>query len=278
MDMTFQPAEPAAPGANTSAGVFGDIGLFEHWDRDYYHPAALPFYDLAIRRMLSALACPAGGTILDAGCGPGEHSIRVAQAGHDVVALDLSEAALQEGRRRAKRAGVEERIRFQQGDLTRLDFADHSFPAVFCWGVLIHIPQIEQALEEMVRILQPGGRLALYVTNQAALDHFVLQAARRVLGKPPARYESGALGRGRWHVTGEDRLWVWHVNVPALTAHLSTRGMVRVARMPGELTETQRRVGGPLRRGLLWMNRAYSRLNLPAQPCADNLLVFEKRA
>lgn len=257
-------------------GVFQELELFQAWDRDYYHPAARPFYDRAIRRMLRRLACPPGSVILDAGCGPGEHAIRAAREGFRVAAIDLSETVLEEARRRAKAAKLEDRITFLQGDLTNLHCEDNSVAAIFCWGVLIHIPQIEQALGELVRVLQPGGRLALYVTNAAAWDHVALRVMRRVLGKQPSRSERLAMGRGTWHQTGADRLWVWHIDVAALTQHVERHGMHRVARIAGEFTETQRRLRGPLRRFLLWVNRAYSFLYLPARPCADNLLIFEK--
>lgn len=270
-----KPRTDAAPETG-APGVFEHIELFQAWDRDYYHPLARPFYDRAVKQMLGALNCPAGGRILDAGCGPGEHSIRAARQGHDVVGLDLSETVLAEARRRVNEAGVSDRITFKQGDLTRLDFADESFPAIFCWGVIIHIPAIEQALDELVRVLQPGGRLALYVTNMRAWDHRLMRLMRWMLRKPAVQYERLALGRGRWHASGPEPLWVWHVDVPALTGCLEARGMTRVARWPGEFTELQRRVHGRARNLLLRWNRAYGRLGLPAGPCADNLLVFEK--
>lgn len=274
---TAAPETGSAPSGSTPT-VFEDLGLFEGWDRDYYHPAAIPFYDRAIKRMLRELQCPPNAPILDAGCGPGEHSIRVAREGYHVCAIDVSETVLDEAHRRAAAAGVADRISFQQADLTHLDLDDQSFDAIFCWGVVIHIRSIKKALDELVRILKPNGRLALYVTNAAAWDHTVLKWGRLLLGKTPAPLVTLRMGRGRWHGTGPDRLWVWHINVPALTHYLERRGMTRVSRIAGEFTETQRRTRGLLRLSLLWLNRAYSYARLPAFPCADNLLIFQKHS
>jgi ubiquinone/menaquinone biosynthesis C-methylase UbiE len=266
--------DPLGP---ASSKVFEDPKLFQKWDQDYYEPAARPFYDRTVKRMLGQLRCPTSQPVLDAGCGPGEHSIRAAREGFRVVALDISETVIGEARSRAAAAGVEDRITFQQGNLTRLEFADASFSAIFCWGVLTHIREAETALQELVRILKPGGRLALYVTNAGACDHLLLKWARKLLGKPAVRYESLPMGRGIWHELGEDRLWVWHFDIEALSDFLKASGMRQVTRQAGQLTELHRRTSGKLRTGLVWLCRAYSYLPLPARPCADNLLIFEKR-
>jgi SAM-dependent methyltransferase len=256
--------------------VFEKIDTFEDWDRDYYHPLALRYYDRAVLRMLKHLQAPPGSLVLDAGCGPGEHSIRVARAGHRVQALDISATVLEEARRRAAKAGLAERIEFRQADLTRLDLPDAAYERVFCWGVIIHIPDIEAAVRNLVRIVRPGGRLALHVTNRNSLDYKLLGLARAVTGKKGLPLEKGPLGIGNaYQMHGRD-LWVWRVDPAALTRFVEGLGLRRVARLGGEFTEIQRRVGGLLRPPLLLGNDWWHRLHLPAGPCITNLLVFEK--
>jgi SAM-dependent methyltransferase len=257
--------------------VFEDPKLYQKWDQDYYEPLARPFYDRTIRRMLHHLRCPEREPVLDAGCGLGDHSIRAVREGFRVCAVDISQTAIEEARRRAAVAKLDHRITFQQGDLTRLAFEDSSFHAVFCWGVLTHIREAEAALQELVRILKPGCRLALYVTNAGSCDQVILKWGRKLLGKPAAAYESLPMGRGIWHELGGDRLWVWHFDINALTAYLEASGMRPVARLAGQLTELHWRTRGKLRSSLLRLSRAYNCLPLPAHPCADNLLIFEKR-
>ena len=107
--------------------------------------------------MLEELKVEAGSHVLDAGCGPSVHSIRAARLGARVLGIDVSQTALDEAKRRVDRSGVGERVELRRQDLTHLDLASGSFSAVFCWGVVIHVPEIEKALEELARVLAPGS-------------------------------------------------------------------------------------------------------------------------
>jgi 2-polyprenyl-3-methyl-5-hydroxy-6-metoxy-1,4-benzoquinol methylase len=183
----------------TETGVFERRETLESWDSDYYHPIAERYYDRAIPAMLKALNAETGATVLDAGCGPGVHSIRAARAGMKVKAIDISETMLAEARRRVENAGFAGSVEFAREDLTHLSFPDASFRHVFSWGVIIHIPKIEDALDELARVVMPGGRLALYLTNRSALDHKLEAVARAVLRKPMTGVEDLPLRRGLLH-------------------------------------------------------------------------------
>lgn len=258
--------------------VFDSLELYEGWDRDYYHPVALALYDRAIGRMLQELAPPADATVLDAGCGPGVHSIRVAAAGHRIHAIDVSQTALEEAQRRAESAGVASSITFQQQDLTRLDLPDGEYATVFCWGVVIHIPDIERALDELMRVVAPGGRLALQVTNARAFDHKLEAFARALLRRPNRALQKLAFGEGCWYETAGERLWVWQVDCDALVSHLKKGGLILRQRIPVEFTHIQLRTRGVVRTALLYLNNLWFRLGLPPGPAATNLLIFERVA
>jgi len=166
--------------------------------------------------------------------------------------------------------------RFAREDLTRLSFPDGSFRHIFSWGVIIHIRDIESALDELVRVCAPGGRLALYVTNASAWDYKLEAVARFLLRKPLKGLERLPMGQGVWYDWQGDKLWVWRIDAQALAGYLEARGMTRIARVGGEFTELQRRMKGPLRRlALRWNNLAF-RLGLPPGPASTNLHVFEK--
>jgi len=256
--------------------VFEDLSIYEQWDRDYYHPKALALYDRALARMLSELGVGEGTRVLDAGCGPGVHAIRAARRGARVLGVDVSRTVLEEARRRADAAGVSDRIELQPEDLTALSLPSAAFPAVFCWGVVIHIPEIARALDELVRTVAPGGRLALQITNRDAWDHRLERVARALLRRPQA-WERGPLGEGRWFSEpGGGDLWVWRVDAAGLVAHLERAGMRLVSRRPVEATELQWRVPRALRRPLLDANDAWQRRGGPPGPCATTVFVFEK--
>ena len=258
------------------ADVFELRHTVDAWDADYYHPIAERYYDRAVPRMLELLGAKPGDTVLDAGCGPGVHSIRSAKAGLKVKAIDISETMLAEARRRVERAGVAGSVEFAREDLTRLSFSDGEFRHVFSWGVIIHIREIERALDELVRVVAPGGRLALYLTNDSAWDHGLEDLARFLTRKPLKGLERLPMGRGIWYDWQDERLWLWRVDAEALTRYVEARGMKRIAHVGGEFTEIQRRVKGPFRRLLLHGNNLYYRLGLPPAPASANLFVFEK--
>lgn len=256
--------------------VFDDIQTFEGWDADYYPPRARRYYDRAIKYMIEILESSPDDVVLDAGCGLGDHAIRVARQGHRVHAIDISAVALDEARRRAHLAGVADKILFERGDLTDLKLKDESFDRVYSWGVVIHIPGADRALTELTRILKPGGRLALYVTNDRAWDYSILTAACFVLRRSSPDLDRSPLGRGCWYDLQGKPLWVWRFDIAALVRRLEFLGLRQTHRIAGSLTEIQRRLPRPLRHLLLWANNAWYRLRLPPGPCVTNLLVFEK--
>lgn len=126
--------------------------------------------------------------VLDCGCGPGGISIGLAQlvpAG-EVVGIDRKPEQLECGRIEAERQGLRN-LRFQEGTIHALDFADFSFDAVLVHAVLYHVSNPEQALTEIHRVLKPGGVVGLrdsymeadvYFPRNAILDEFWTLAAR----------------------------------------------------------------------------------------------------
>jgi len=180
----------------SSENVFELEETVKLWDEDYYHPVAVKYYDEAVANMLRTMSAQQGSPVLDAGCGPGVHSIRAAKYGCKVTAIDLSKQMLSHARLRAKQAGVDSKISFQQDDLTKLSLSE-PFPFVFSWGVIIHVPDTEAALDNLARIVAPGGKLALQVANKRSLDFLLERFERWILRKPFDRVVETPLGFGR---------------------------------------------------------------------------------
>jgi SAM-dependent methyltransferase len=206
------------------------------------------------------------------------HSVRVARAGFRVCAVDISRTMLREARARIAAAGVDSTVELRQEDLTRLKLADATFRYAFSWGVIVHIHEVEKALDELARVIEPGGRLALYVSNRDSWDQKLESALHFLLRKPAVGREFLPLGNGNWYEMHEHKLWVWQFDIPALERQLEIRGLHLTHRVIGEFCEIQRRVGGPLRRMLLRLNNLCYRLKLPPGPAVGNLLVFQKDA
>jgi ubiquinone/menaquinone biosynthesis C-methylase UbiE len=102
--------------------------------------------------------------ILDIGTGSGIVALaaakRLSGAGC-VTGIDLSRGLLAEARQAVNQAGMEDRIRFEVGDAEALPFPDRSFDRVLSMFALLHFPHPERAVAEMVRVLKPGGHLAI---------------------------------------------------------------------------------------------------------------------
>lgn len=126
----------------------------------------------ANRRWLALLAPNAGERVLDVGAGIGEMSVGLAQrvgAQGTVVALDRSPALLQQTRALADQTHCSGTVIIASGDACGLPYASGRFDAVFCRRLLLHLPEPEQALAEMRRVLRPGGRLLCVETDWETL-------------------------------------------------------------------------------------------------------------
>jgi 2-polyprenyl-3-methyl-5-hydroxy-6-metoxy-1,4-benzoquinol methylase len=112
-----------------------------------------------IRYALATQICP-GKRVLDAGCGVGWGTRLLLHAGAaGASAIDLDLEAVEEARRRVPDADV------RQGDLANLPWPDEQFDLVVCFEAIEHVRQQEQALDELVRVLAPGGILMVSSPN-----------------------------------------------------------------------------------------------------------------
>jgi ubiquinone/menaquinone biosynthesis C-methylase UbiE len=109
-----------------------------------------------------------GMSLLDCGCGPGTITVGLAKIvapGH-VTGIDICSEQFELGRRLAAEHSLAN-VSFEQGDVAELRFDDASFDAVFAHGVLYHLSDPHVALNEMRRVLRPGGLLGIRDTDEA---------------------------------------------------------------------------------------------------------------
>jgi SAM-dependent methyltransferase len=97
-----------------------------------------------------------GPRVLNAGAGAGSFSLRLAENGFDVTSVDASSAAVEVLRGRVTGEVA-------RADVTALPFADAAFDAAVLGEVLEHVEDDRGALEEVARVLRPGGVLAVSV-------------------------------------------------------------------------------------------------------------------
>jgi SAM-dependent methyltransferase len=109
-----------------------------------------------------ACALAASRTVLDAGCGVGWGTKLLLDAGAAAATgLDLSEQALESARDRT--AG---RATLVRGDLQQMPFEDDSFGLVVCFEAIEHVEEPGTALDELRRVLAPGGVLLISSPNR----------------------------------------------------------------------------------------------------------------
>jgi ubiquinone/menaquinone biosynthesis C-methylase UbiE len=110
--------------------------------------------------VLDLLDLRLGEHVLDVGCGTGDDAREIAGlvgATGRVVGIDSSEVMVTEAKRRVPTSVGH--LEFRTGDARKLDFPDSSFDAVRTDRVLIWVPEVENVLSEIFRVLRPGGRL-----------------------------------------------------------------------------------------------------------------------
>ena len=115
--------------------------------------APLPF---GVAEIVAAVA--GEQRVLDAGCGGGRLTVALAEAGAEVTGVDTNAGQLTEAQRRADEAGVE--LTLLEADFNRpLPFADAAFDAVTSRLALMAAADPVATLQELRRVLEPGGRL-----------------------------------------------------------------------------------------------------------------------
>ncbi|WP_456329175.1 class I SAM-dependent methyltransferase [Archaeoglobus sp.] len=97
--------------------------------------------------------------ILDVGTGTGFLALLLAELGHEVVRIDLSNGMLEVARERARKAGMN--IEFKIGDAENLPFGNDSFDAVICRHLLWTLPNPQKAVKEWSRVVRNGGRVVV---------------------------------------------------------------------------------------------------------------------
>jgi ubiquinone/menaquinone biosynthesis C-methylase UbiE len=111
----------------------------------------------------------AAPAILDAGCGTGEGTSRLAELFQraQVRGIDIVDAHL--ARARERFAHIGSRLSFEHGDIYQIPAADRSFDLTVCRHVLHAIPHAERVIAELVRVTRPGGYLHLIVEDYGML-------------------------------------------------------------------------------------------------------------
>jgi SAM-dependent methyltransferase len=130
-----------------------------------------------------------GLRVLEIGCGLGTDGAQFAKAGADYTGVDLTDAAIDLARKRFEISGLPGE--FRVADAENLDFADESFDLVYSHGVLHHTPDTARAVQEIHRVLKPGGRAVVMLYHRGSYNYRVGIRILRRAGAGLLKSESG---------------------------------------------------------------------------------------
>jgi SAM-dependent methyltransferase len=255
-------------------------GIHEQWESAYLHPRMEAFYERAFDIVAHELRVAPGERVLDAGCGYCRHAVRLARRGIAVTGVDFSSSALAAAEQHVKASGVAGNVELMRGDLLALPFGDGEFRAATCWGVLMHVPDLERALAELLRVVQPGGRVVLMENNadswHVRLWEPFLRALKRVLGRKVGDRTMTPRGIEEWSGADDGGLLVRKTNIGWLDAHLRSRGATLVGRYAGQYTEIYVSLPAFLRAPVLAFNERQCGRKDSASRALGNILVFQR--
>jgi ubiquinone/menaquinone biosynthesis C-methylase UbiE len=141
-----------------------------------------------------------GRDVLEVGCGLGTDGINFARAGAAYTGIDLTEASIELVRRRFEIEGLDANLKV--ADAENLPFADASFDLVYSHGVLHHTPDTARAIDELYRVLRPGGAAMVMLYHKNSYNYYVNIMALRRIGVRLLRFNWGP--RLVHKITGED--------------------------------------------------------------------------
>jgi ubiquinone/menaquinone biosynthesis C-methylase UbiE len=193
--------------------------------------------------LLSQLAGPAPRRVLDVGCGTGFLALRFAELGHTVTGIDLAPQMIDRARSKAEQADLD--VDFRVGNAEALDFPDKHFDWVVGRHLIWNLPDPERGVTEWLRVLRPGGRLALIEGKWAYNEALARRYAR------PA-----------W------RFLAWIIEVAADLASRGRGTYRRYRRIEVQLPFS----GGPTAKRLVEFLRAYDLEDLAVEPLMDSTL------
>lgn len=147
--------------------------------------------DEAVAFIAGHLPEPAGGVrLLDAACGTGAFALGLAPLVGEVTATDYAAKMVERTERKAARLGMRN-VSCAQADVTELPFSDDAFDVAIAGNVLHLLPDPERALDELARVVRPGGILALptYVNAETGGGTRFLALAKRMGFAPESAWD-----------------------------------------------------------------------------------------
>lgn len=157
-------------GNDPCGAIHGDG--YEIGSREFFDNVEAHRYDVYAPWMREVMEFDgfAGKELLEVGCGMGSDLLQFARGGSIVTGLDYTPRSAEISRRRFGVYGVPGK--FLIGDAENLPFPDGSFDVVYSNGVLHHTPDTQRAIDEVFRVLRPGGVAKVMLYHRRSLYYW----------------------------------------------------------------------------------------------------------
>lgn len=150
----------------------GNVDYFLEIERDRYE------HQLHIPRLLDNIQW-AGKRVLEIGTGVGTDARQLIARGATYTGVNIDRGSTELTKLALTRFGLSGIV--QQADATALPFPSNSFDVVYSYGVLHHIPNAQQAVSEIYRVLKPGGEILVMVYNRSSINYYIeIMLLRRI--------------------------------------------------------------------------------------------------
>lgn len=151
----------------------------DHYDGiRYQRSSSIKFHEDTMEQLVE-MAAPRG-VVLDDGCGTGAflEFAEGRRSGADrYVGVDISRVMLSHAQRRLQARGAAPLL--VQADACRLPFADDTFDVIYARGLIHHLPEPERGMQELRRVLKPGGVAVVLDPNKTLISTLPRYLARR---------------------------------------------------------------------------------------------------
>ena len=185
------PEEKKRPEEGDTQKVYGS--LWDKFNYNDYIKEAREILETRLKHSGLKLDNLKGKKILDLGCGSGRFSIALAsEVASEIYGIDLGRISIEKGKEIAKSAGINN-IKFEVSNVLETSFEDNYFDFVFCNGVLHHTENLEKGINEIYRVLRPGGDAFLYLYADGGLLWYSREKMPQVMKKIPQKYTMAVL-------------------------------------------------------------------------------------
>lgn len=159
---------------------------------DYYFEPKEKFWQERIKRVMHYLNPQKGEKILDVGCGVGTFAIHSAKQGAFGYGIDYSKESIKMAKLVSSKYNLSKKTRFMVSDATKLPFKNNFFDKIVSADFVEHIyyDETKEVVEEMMRVLKPGGLSVFYTPNRnpQTLNVIVQKTKRLLTFKNPTEF------------------------------------------------------------------------------------------